>query len=339
MPTATPAVVRRQIAQGQAQPVYLLVGDDDAEITRLVADLTGLVEDELRAFNTERIYANDRTLKVAAIVESARTLPMLGDRRVVVVLRGERLLKPKRRGKAVEEETPEDEESPAKGETDVLDAYIREPEPRTTLVIASADVDRGRKLYKTLLKHATVVECWGLKQFAQDPKDVKGWELDRIGREAAAIVTRAVKEAGRTIDQAAARLLAARAGTDIATLRGDVERLQLYVGERTHIEVRDVQDTVSGETLQDKWALNDAILKRDAKKALRQLGLAFDAGSVPYMILGQLAYCVREKVAADDPRRVPAAMEALFRTDQELKSSGGDPRVLLERLVVELCGR
>jgi len=36
---------------------------------------------------------------------------------------------------------------------------------------------------------------------------------------------------------------------------------------------------------------------------------------------------------------VPAAVEALFRTDLELKSSGGDPRVLLERLVVDLCRR
>ena len=35
---------------------------------------------------------------------------------------------------------------------------------------------------------------------------------------------------------------------------------------------------------------------------------------------------------------MPAAVEALFRTDLDLKTSGGDPRVLLERLVVELCG-
>ena len=31
------------------------------------------------------------------------------------------------------------------------------------------------------------------------------------------------------------------------------------------------------------------------------------------------------------------AIEALFRTDLALKSSGGEPRVLLERFVVELC--
>ena len=35
--------------------------------------------------------------------------------------------------------------------------------------------------------------------------------------------------------------------------------------------------------------------------------------------------------------RLGAAIEALLRTDLALKSSGGDPRILLERLVVELC--
>jgi len=30
-------------------------------------------------------------------------------------------------------------------------------------------------------------------------------------------------------------------------------------------------------------------------------------------------------------------IEAVFRTDIALKSSGGDPRILIERLVVELC--
>ena len=33
------------------------------------------------------------------------------------------------------------------------------------------------------------------------------------------------------------------------------------------------------------------------------------------------------------------AIDALFRADLDLKSSGGDPKVLLERLVVELCTR
>jgi DNA polymerase-3 subunit delta len=338
MPPAAPAAVRKQIAERALQPVYLIIGDDDAEMSRLAADISSIVDDELRAFNTERIYADARGFKAAAIVEAARTLPMLGDRRIVVVLRAERLLKPKRRGRAAGEEPAGDEAEASAADTDVLEAYARSPEPLTTLVLVASDADRTRRLYRTLVKSATVVECWGLKGLARDPRDVKGWELERIAREAAALVTRTVKEAGRTIEPVAARLLAQRAGTDIVTLRGDLERLLLYVGERKTIGARDVQEIASGETLQDQWALAEAIVQRDVRKALRQLGLALESGSVPYMILGQLGYCVREKVAAADAGRVPAAIEALFRTDQEIKSSGGDPRVLLERLVVELCG-
>ena len=70
--------------------------------------------------------------------------------------------------------------------------------------------------------------------------------------------------------------------------------------------------------------------------ALRELGLMMDNGGVPYMILGQLAWFVRTKVPAP---KVTSAVEAVFRTDLAIKTSAGDPRALLERLVVELCGR
>ena len=102
MPAATPATVRKQIAQGKPDPVYLIVGDDDAEMLKLAGDFASLVEDELRAFNMERIYATDKGVTAVSIAESARLLPMMADRRVVVVLRAEKLLKPKRRGKVEE---------------------------------------------------------------------------------------------------------------------------------------------------------------------------------------------------------------------------------------------
>jgi DNA polymerase III delta subunit len=78
-----------------------------------------------------------------------------------------------------------------------------------------------------------------------------------------------------------------------------------------------------------------AIQYGNKREALRHLGRALEAGGVPYQILGQLGWFVRDKFT--DARRVPAAVDALFRTDLDLKSSGGDPRVLLERLVVDLC--
>lgn len=331
MPGSTPAAVRKQIAQRKTDPIYLIVGDDDAEMTRLAGDISGVVEEELRAFNVERIYAGDKGVTPASIVESARLLPMMSDRRVVIVLRAERILKPKRRGAEDEVFAAGGEEPPAN--TDILDAYAKAPVPETTLVLVASDVDRTRRLYKTLQKQSTIVECWGLKG-ARDDGDLR-----QAARQADVLVRQAVAQTGQHIDPAGARLIVARAGTDIARLRGDIERLLLYTAGNSRITLDDVQQVVSGETAQDDWAVTTAIQRGDTAEALKQIALSMDSGGVPYKILGQLAWFVREKLSAADPRRVPAAVEALFRTDLDLKSSGGDPRVLLERLVVELCRR
>jgi DNA polymerase III delta subunit len=69
--------------------------------------------------------------------------------------------------------------------------------------------------------------------------------------------------------------------------------------------------------------------------ALRQVALMFEEGVAAEKILGQLGWLVRTKFA---PGRLREAVELLFRTDRDLKRSGGEPRVLFERLVVELCG-
>lgn len=337
MPAAQPAAVRKQIAQGKPDPVYLIVGDDDAETTNLANEISSVVEEDLRAFNLERIYANDKGAAPADIVQAARTLPMLGDRRVVLVLRAERILKPKRRGKAAEADGEGDdgEEGEPASDLDLLEDYVKKPEPQTTLVFVAADVDRQRKIYKALQKHATIVECWGLK----GSKDAKNIDLRQVARHAEQLVKQAVTAAGQQIEPQAARLVAERAGTDIARLRADVERLLLYAAGKPKITLQDAQDVVSAETAQDDWAVTNAISRGDAKEALRHLGMALEGGAVSYQVLGQLAWFVRERLTTADPKRMPAAVEALFRTDLELKSSAGDPRVLLERLVVDLCRR
>jgi DNA polymerase-3 subunit delta len=177
-----------------------------------------------------------------------------------------------------------------------------------------------------------VIECWGLKS-EKNPRYI---DFRAAARVAEQMVKKAVAESGQIIEPAAARLLAERAGVDIVRLRGDIERLMLYAAGKPNITLADAREVVSAESSHDDWAVTNAIQNGNTKEALRQLALALDAGAVSYQVLGQLAWFVRDKMA--DTRRIPAAVESLFRADLDLKSSGGDPRVLLERLVVELCG-
>src|SRR3954464_12134823 len=216
MPQLSPADVRAGLATRTPAPVYLILGDDEAEMSNLAADVMSLVEDELRAFNVDRLYAGEKGTSAISIVEAARMLPMMGDRRVVVVLRGERLLKPKRGGKkkaaAAEDEDEEGGEPPS--DLDALTDYVQAPVPSTTLVLVSTDIDKTRKFGKALYKDAAVVECWGLK----NEKNPRFPDFRAIARRAEEMVKRTVAEAGQQIEPAAAKLVAERAGVDIVRL-------------------------------------------------------------------------------------------------------------------------
>jgi DNA polymerase III delta subunit len=141
------------------------------------------------------------------------------------------------------------------------------------------------------------------------------------------------------IAPAGARVLAERCGPDVKRLRNDVERLLLYAMGQKTIELADVREIVGPAALQDDWAMTNAIEAGDGATALRQLALMLDAGLAPEKILGQLGWLVRAKLPQIAPGRLRQAVESVFRTDIDLKRTAGDPRVLLERLVVELCER
>jgi DNA polymerase-3 subunit delta len=332
MPLISTQAVRQHIASGTPQSVYLIIGDDEFEIAELIDAFTEMVDEGFRAFNVERIYASQRPFEAeATAVEAARDLPMMSPRRVVFLLRADKLLKPRRK-KADTEEAPQENDDAA--ETGALEAYLEKPEPMTTLVVTSADANKTLRLTKALHKHAAIVECWGLK----GGREVERWDLPAIARKAEAWVKQRVTELGRRIDPRAARALAERAGADIGRLRADLDRVLLYAGDRSGLTPEDV-DAVAGAALsRHEWAVNEAIKQGDAREALKQLALLLDEGGVPYAILGQLGFLVRRSLAADHPERAREMVESVFRTDLDLKSSGGVPRVLLERLVVELCG-
>ena len=316
MPALTASAVRKQIESGRVDAVYLLAGEDEIEKSALAAEFSTLVEEGLRAFNVERIHAGEYTTGdkladgVAGIVDAVRTLPMMAPRRVVVVMQAEMVIAPRRESEA------------AAGAIERLEELVKNPDPTATLVLVASAVDKRSRVFRTLLKHATVVECGVLETAA----DAERWVQTRVAA------------AGAAIDPAAARLVAQRAGVDVRRLRADVERLLLYALGQKQIAVEDVRAVTGPAALQDDWAMTNAIEAGETGEALRQLALIMDAGAPAEKVLGQLGWLVRAKFPALAPAQLQPAVDALFRTDVDLKRSAGEARILLERLVVELCG-
>ena len=302
---ATPATVHTQIAAGALDPLYLVLGDDEHEKAELADEFEEAIEEGLWAFNVDRFYGGEVSL--GTILDAARTLPMMATRRLVVVLRSERVLEPTR------------ESAAATRDADALLAYIQHPPSHVTLVMVAGRLDERRRVAKRLLAKATVVRCGALETI----HDAQRWVRSRM------------KAEHRRISPEAVRLLGERVGPDIRRLRDAVQRVSLFVDDASEISANDVTEVVGPAVAHDDWAVTRAIESGAADVALRELGLTLESGAVPYMVLGQLAWVARSRVPA---ARAKAAVEAVFRTDRALKQSGGEPRVLLERLVVDLCG-
>ena len=305
MSDITPAEARKRIAAGDLAPVYLVLGDDDLEKAEIADAFEQAVDEGLRAFNVERLDGAEVTLR--QVVDAAATLPMMAARRIVIVRRAERCLAPKRESRA------------SAADLAAFEEYLADPYPHAVLVLVAADLDKRRRTTARLLAAATRVTGDSLASVA----DAERW------------VRRRVSAAGRSIEPAAARLVAARAGPDLPRLRGEVERLLLFVGEAPTVGLDDARMVAGPAAAHDDWAAARAIERGQTAAALREIALMMESGAAPYMVLGQLAWVVRTRMPN---HRIAGAVESLYRTDLDIKSSAGDHRVLLERLVVELCG-
>ncbi len=282
----------------------MLVGDDDTEKSAVAGEFAELVDEGLRAFNVERLFGGE--MSADDLTHAAATLPMMASRRVVLVLEAEKLLIPKRESKAADEEQER------------LERFIQDPPPQATVVFVCGPLDLRRRVVKLLMKEAQIVDCGTIA----DAADAERW-----------VKARAAK-LGAPLEAGAVQMLVQRTGLDLVRLRAGLERVVLYAMGEPTITADAVRQVVpAAPDAQTDFGIAKAIARNDAADALHELHLALDAGWMPVLVMGQLRIAAERVSAA----RLRDAMDAVLRTDLALKSSAGDPRILLERLVVEMC--
>jgi DNA polymerase III subunit delta len=326
---STPAEIRKLIKSGKTGPLYLLEGDDLQSRHDLALEFANLVDEGLQAFNVESFYANEATNAsgrdqlIGALLSTARTLPMMADKRVVIVHEAERLLAPKR---AKDDDDQGDVDGPKKGRrgttpAEELEAYVENPEPMTTLVFVAGSLDANRRIVKLLRKHADVVDCGSL----ESPREAAMWIQKRLEKDEL------------TIDPKALNLLLQTTGLSLGRIRAEIEKLVLYAAGESVITAAHVKDLVIPENESEGvFALIDAVRNSNAPRALLEISALIDSGVQPPLILGQLRAAA---VQLRNDARVRNGLEAVLRTDVAIKSSAGTPQHLLECLAVELCAR
>lgn len=339
----TPEQAIVEAREGQLKPVYLLLGEERFERQRVLAALrrAALGGDEL-SFNEEHYDAGD--CDVERVLGAARTLPMMGPRRLVVLRRIERW-----EGRGDEVKTTLDKP------LDRLAAYVAVASPTTTLILVADKLDNRRQLVNLAKKSDFWVACQ-----SPPPQELAGW------------ITRRAKERGERIPGSAATLLGDLIGGDLSALDDALERVSLFVGPGAELSEAAILECVANMKPGSVWDLVNAVGRRDTRATLLALGRVFEPGEGPRLV-GLLCWSARQFIRFASARRAglspPDALRAagippfklrevteqmkhmpLERAEQwllelaqvDLALKGGSklpPRVILEQALLAFCAR
>ena len=260
--------------RGSYGPVHLLVGSERLFIDRAVTALRHASVGEGDPWN-EEIFQG-KTASSARIVDAARTLPMMGRVRFVLV-----------RGL---HELPEKEH-------ERLLTYMANPVDSCCLVLTADKLDGRGKLIKLAKQRDYVCDVQSLK-----PGAMRSFTQAEARR-------RKLR-----IDDAAVASLVDAIGTDLSALDDGLERLSLYVGPGQPIDVSAVEACVARVRVESIWALVDAVSARDRRTALKAAASLLDDREPPLRILSllarQLRMLGRVRQALDDGATAEAAASA-----------------------------
>ena len=306
-------------------PVYLLHGEEDfliEEATNAILD-AALTKDE-RGFNLDVMYGTEADAR--DIASHASSFPMMAERRVVVVRDADKV-----------------------GQSEILANYIEHPSPSTCLILACTKPDFRKKLFVTAKKHAFVVECKPLWD-----NQVPAW------------IAKRVKKDKREIQPDAASMLAAYVGTSLRELSNELEKLYIYLGDKRSITVDDITAVVGVSKEFTVFELQWAIGMKDTRKATEILERMMEAGEQPVVMVAVMTKFFQTIWKLLDVRRrnVPQAQQmtqagifmfndkysqvanrftigeiedvflSLAEVDEKLKTSGGDPKLLMQMFIV-----
>ena len=345
MPAIAVPALQQRIAAGRLDPLYLIVGDDVRLAEALVEAIEHTVDEADRPFAVRRVYANEENGGGAPIdiAAAARDVPMLGDRRIVVVLRAEKFLKPKRAAKA---EAPDEGDDGAGGEEsedlgDVLTAASRTTRNRLVDLDHARLRRHGDRSVPPVHEEIARTGAGGRSAWHGAQGRPQSHRLRPRRSAAPGAGDSPPGRSCRTIDPIGlTALVVAAAEGDINRLRDDIGKLSvLFAGDRKQLTADDVEAVASGDGVVDDWGVVNAIGEGNVARALVEVGRRIDRGASPHAIVGQLRWWVSTRLVEGAPERAKPAIDAILRTDRALKSSGGEERVLLERLVVELTGK
>ena len=324
--------LERSVNEGKIQPLYLLSGPERYLRDAAARSITNaaLANTLLREFNemSFSLLSDDPQAAIAA----AEQLPMMSDRRVVRIRDFSRL---------------------REAQEDVLIAYLVNPVPSTVVIFIADELDKRKKLTKSLLERCTVVDFSQLKD-----AEAKTWVKTRLEELKTAADDQVINEIVRLV------------GTDVQTLFTELDKLASGAADTGRITLPLVEELIGRSRELANWDLTDQLLAGNRKKALETLHRLLEDDAEPLMLLGLIGSNYRKlalgkqvlmhkgesqvfkyvyvqpfkqreylnTLRRTDAAKLAHAIQLIADVDLAIKTSQATPRLQMEILVCELAG-
>jgi DNA polymerase-3 subunit delta len=238
-----------------APSLVLICGDDDFAVQQRAKQLYQQWSAELGGMDHEIIDASapnsGEALRVLArLREALQTLPFFGSGKAVWLQNCNFL--------------SDDRTASAQAVTETLGELAQEFKDfswgTVRLLISAGKVDKRKVFYKTIDKLGAVESFAGLSV------DDRDWML-----QAETLARKALNDRKKEISDEALGELVSSVGPNARQLNNEVEKLALFVGDRTEIELGDVTGICTRNKSARAFALGDALGDRDLPRLLRTL--------------------------------------------------------------------
>ncbi len=231
--------LNKDISAGTFLPVYLLMGDEDYFI-RQIAERIGeaAIAEEERDFCLSIFYGADHDRDITPIVNAARSVPMIGDRQVVVFREAQLALEGRWKERNQE----------------ILCEYLKKPAPNSILVLCymHGKLDSRRRSFALIKEHGVVYEAKSLGR----NEDIARFAINYV------------KERGGMLDDRNAFILAEHVGNDLSRLAGELQKL-LLVSANKQITAEDIEKNIGISREFNAFELLNALVTKDGKRAAR----------------------------------------------------------------------
>lgn len=219
------------IKEGNAKPIYFLMGDEPHYIDKISDWIEDTVLDEAeKGFNQMVMYGRDTTID--DIIGAAKRYPMMAEKQVIIVKEAQDL------SRTIEK----------------LEPYAEQPQPTTILVLnyKYKKLDKRKKLFKAIQKNGVIYESKKLYE-----NEIPSW------------IAKVLKGKGYHIEHKASQMLVEFLGTELSKISNELNKLMLILPEKTTITDKHIEENIGISKDYNNFELRKALGEKNVLKANR----------------------------------------------------------------------